>query len=142
MLLLTVFLVPWWLAVTLLGQGKEVIDTMDSLWPVLVASIFAWVVLRHGFFRTVQSFPAGDVLVLMERSLQLLYPLGNGLISFSYHWKKWKIWLEVHLLGLLMVAKERLQSMEDNFSRWEGAILFVAIMALSMSLIARNYYSA
>jgi hydrogenase-4 component B len=141
-LLLTVFLVPWWQAVTLLDQGKEVIDTMDSLWPVLVASIFVWVVLRHGFFRAVQSFPAGDVLVLMARSLQLLYPLGNGLISFGYHLKKWKIWLEVRLLGLLKVVKEKIQSIEDNFSRWEVAILFVAIMALSMSLIARSYYSA
>lgn len=138
-LLLTVLLLPWWLAFLMPDLETGTIPVIDGLWPVVLALIIAWTVLRLDMFRTIQPLPAGDVLILMERNLRLLYLLGNGLISIRYRWEKWQMWLECRFTGLLMAAKERLQSMEDIFARWEVAILFVAIIVLSMSIIASIY---
>lgn len=120
----------------------ETVSVKDSLWPIAMALIIAWSVLRLDMFRKIQPLPAGDMLVLMERSLRLLYALGNDLINLIYRWKKWQIWLEARFIDRLMAAKERLQNMEDNFARWDVAMLFVIIIALSMGVIARAYCCA
>lgn len=138
-LLLTILLVPGWLAFLMPDLETGTISVDESLWPIVIALIIAWAVLRLGMFRKIPPLPAGDVLVLMERSLRLLYAFGNGLISLIYRWQKWQIWLEACFIDRLMAAKERIQKMEDNFARWEVAILFVVIIALSMGVIARAY---
>ncbi|MDP1557539.1 MAG: proton-conducting transporter membrane subunit [Nitrosomonas sp.] len=133
--LLAVLLVPWWLASDMPDLGSVVIYTMDSLWPVLVALMVAWVVLRLDFFRTIQPLPAGDVLVLMGRGSRLFYTLANALSCFGVGWKKWQMWFKLRLTSLVMAAKERFQSMEDHFARWEVAMLFLVIVVLSMGLL-------
>lgn len=138
-LLLTVLLLPWWLAFLMPDLETGTIPVIDGLWPVVMALIITWAVLRLDMFRTIQPLPAGDVLVLIERNLRLLYLLGSSLISFRYRWEKWQMWLEFRFIGLLMAAKERLQSIEDIFACWEVAILFVAIIVLSMGIIASTY---
>lgn len=138
-LLLTVLLVPVWLVFLMPDLEAGTISVNDSLWPIVLALIIVWAVLQRGVFRKIQPLPAGDVLVLMEHSLRLLYALGNSLINLIYHWKKWQIGLKTRFIDRLMAAKERIQKMEDNFARWDVAILFVIIIALSMGLIAKAY---
>ena len=139
-LLQTVLLLPGWMVFLMPDLETGTISVNDSLWPIGMALIIAWAVLQLGVFREIQPLPAGDVLVLMERSLRLLYSLGNGLISsLIYHWKKWQIWLKTRFIDQLMAAKERIQKVEDNFARWDVAILFVVIIALSMGFIAKSY---
>ena len=138
-LLVTVLLVPGWLAFLMPDLKTGTVSVKDSLWPIAMALIIAWAVLQRDMFRKIQPLPAGDVLVLMERSLRSLHALGSGLISLIYHWKKWQNWLETRFIDRLMAAKERLQNMEDNFARWDVAMLFVVIIALSMGVIASAY---
>ncbi|GJL72755.1 MAG: hypothetical protein NMNS01_19540 [Nitrosomonas sp.] len=141
-LLLIVLLIPGWLTFLMPNLETETVSVKDSLWPIAMAMIIAWSVLRLDMFRKIQPLPAGDMLVLMERSLRLLYAFGNDLINLIYRWKKWQIWLEARFIDRLMAAKERLQNMEDIFARWDVAMLFVIIIALSMGVIARAYCCA
>ena len=76
--LLALLLVPWLLVPPMQVQGG--MHTLESLWPVVLASVVSVVVLRRGWFRAVQPLPAGDVLVLMERCLQKLYRMGRSVL--------------------------------------------------------------
>ena len=66
--LVSVVLVPLSLLPPMAEHGG--MQTMASLWPVLLAIFVSVIVLRTGLFRTAQSLPAGDMLVFIERGVQ------------------------------------------------------------------------
>jgi hypothetical protein len=136
LLLLAVLLVPWWLASATAEPEMKAMLVMDSLWPLLVTMVIAWIVFRLGLFRTVQPVPAGDILALMVRGFRLLSCPGSGLNRLGQGWDNWRTGLMAYMASLVMTAKQRLQSMEDHFARWEVAMLFVVIMALGTGFIA------
>ena len=76
--LMTIILVPWLFVPAMPNLGG--MHVLSSLWPVLLAGTVSLLVLRAELFRAVVPVPAGDVLVLMEYSLQKLFHLCCGWI--------------------------------------------------------------
>ncbi|SER02791.1 Formate hydrogenlyase subunit 3/Multisubunit Na+/H+ antiporter, MnhD subunit [Nitrosomonas sp. Nm51] len=135
-LLLAVLLMPWWLAAAMSVPEIKMLPVTDSLWPVLVTAAMTWLVLRLGMFRAIQAPPAGDILVLMTRILPLLHYLENGLIRLTTNWNKAQTVVLAYLAELKLIAKEKLQGIENYLARWEMAMLFAIIMAVGIGFIA------
>jgi len=133
--LLAVLLVPWWLATTMLGQQKEYLHIIiDSLWPIIVSFLIILMVWRSRLFQTVRPLPAGDILVLIERNLRLIYHICDSLICFRHVLNKGEIWCKTVLVGLTMPTKKVLERAENNIAHWDMAILFAVMIALLMGL--------
>ena len=136
LLLLTVLLAPWWLAIVMLDLQMEVNLMIDSLWPIILTWIITWAVLRLNLFRTIQPLPAGDVLIPIMHSLRLLAYFNNSLAKFRDRWDQWRKSFRIRLNGLIIVTKKRLLSMENHLARWEVALFFMVILMLGIGLIS------
>ena len=133
--LLAVLLVPWWQISAMLGQENDSVRIIiDSLWPIIAAFFIALMVWRLGLFQTVRSLPAGDILVLIEHNLRLIYHIRNFLISFRNVLSNIQMWYKTSLIELIIVIKKILKDAENKFAHWNVAIVFAVMIALGMGL--------
>jgi len=133
--IMAVLLAPWWLGSWPSDQA-ETMQVIDSLWPVLLAFFVTVVVLRTGLFQLVRPLPAGDILVLWERSLQPLYRMVRSWSGIQYTFSEARQWCQDRMVALVAVAIARMKRTEDYFARWDVAVFLVVIMVLATSLIA------
>ena len=133
-LLLSILCVQWWLGPLSEQAGR--MQVIDSLWPTLVAFFVTVAVLRMGLFLSVRPVPAGDVLLLFERCLQLLRGMSRGWRSILYTIIEAQRWWQVRLIHLAAVAMAIITRAEDYFSRWDVAVFLVVGMVLGVILMA------
>jgi hydrogenase-4 component B len=132
-LLLAVVLTPWWFATAIDAHEMNTSLVLDSLWPVLAATAATCIVLRLDLFRSHQSVPAGDILVLLSHTFKLLRlsrHTGYVPARFSSGWSALQTGILTCLTGLVMSAKKMLQQMENYLSRWNVALLCAIIVAV------------
>jgi formate hydrogenlyase subunit 3/multisubunit Na+/H+ antiporter MnhD subunit len=133
--LMAVLLAPWWLGPTLSKQLGSM-QAIESLWPVLLAFFVTVVVLWAGLFQSVRPLPAGDILVLWERSLQPLYRMVRSWGRIQYTFSATQRWCQDRMVNLVAFAIAIMKRTEDYFARWDVAVFLVVIMLLATSLIA------
>lgn len=137
--LVAVLLMPLWLVPPM--PGPVGLETMASLWPVMLACLVTAVVLRKGLFRSLQPLPAGDVLELLESGAKRLRHIPN-------FWKPIRSIPDLvqrtvsdRLARLAAVAEESLKQTEENLARWDVAVPLVVITALSAVMFASLPFS-
>ncbi len=134
-LLLAVVLAPWWLGPPSPEQAGSM-RMIESLWPVLLAFFVTGVVLRAGLFQSARPLPAGDVLVLLERSLQPLYHMDRSWGGIRYIFSEAQRRYQARLMRLATVAMARLKQTENHFARWDAAVFLVVMLTLGVGLMA------
>jgi len=138
-LLLAILLAPWWPGPPLGQTGS--IPIIGSLWPLLLTSLVIVAVLRMGLFQSVQPVPAGDLLVLLERSMQPLYRMTRDWGGIQYVFSTALRRCQVRLIRLAAVAMARMKQAEEHFARWDVAVFLMVMMALGAGLMASMPFS-
>mgnify|MGYP002639467953 CR=1 FL=1 len=132
-LLLAIIVVP------LLSPSLEHIGKMElvgSLWPLLLSFFIFVAVLKTDIFRFLQPVPAGDVLVLLQHTLQLLQSMIKHFSKVQLYFMKMKRFSK---LGIAIVWKDIITITKKNesfFTNWETSVSFVVVLMLVTSILA------
>lgn len=134
LLLLAILFAPWWLNVSL-SEHPWQWQMIKSFWPILLAIFIALIVLKTNRFQSLKPVPAGDVLVLIEKCIQLLRHMAEKLTEIRPIFCKVQWWCRVQLISLLAVTMVQMKQAEKYLAQWNVAILLVSVMVLIVMLM-------
>ncbi|WP_372880576.1 complex I subunit 5 family protein [Psychromonas sp.] len=133
-LLLTILFAPWWLRPSSVQAGY--MQALESLWPILLAYFVAMVVLRMGWFLSVQPVSADDLQLFLTRSVKSLCRMGINWAGIRYTVSEVQRRNRVRLINMVAVVMARIKWAEDYIACWDVAIFLVVVMILGMGLMA------
>ena len=132
-LLLTIVAVPFLFKSSF--EEMEHLKILGSVLPLLLGIILSIVVYKTRIFQHVKLIPAGDILVLYERSINFLWSSGkwfNAILTLSSHAKYHS---EMKVAEFTDIAIAKIKQIEHKFTYWEVSIfLFVLIISITILL--------
>jgi hydrogenase-4 component B len=134
LLLCIILLTPWFLGYSF--KNLTAIQVFASLWPIIVSFIIALFIIKTQAFRNLQGAPAGDILVLYERSFCSLFYRVHQLKILGKYSRNVSDYCKEKMFIFFKSTQIKMKQTELLVSHWKVTMIFIVIIMTTLGLFS------